>query len=292
MERIACHTPFLELRAHQIEQNRTDLAAPVVRMRADPRKAAASIRSYPDRSGESHHRGPVRRNEYGIRRLTLQASLDRSLPATGEQCLHERTQRLAVSGVAQPEQNSSGPVILDSFHDLLAKFKFGKRRFHKQTHRTSVAESLIQEKRIGRSLHVDAGRERDRISLVTDPQFRTATSRQKFSRGIQELASNPLLTRIRIDHQHAQVAGLSGPRRNRQSKPDNPGVHPCNKRTLRIKVRMCQNPLPEPRRIHPEIVFPVCKRTLPEIHHRQQIFVFPGCNREVVHFSINPFSCL
>ena len=52
MERIAYHTPFLELRTHQIEQNRTDLAAPIVRMRADPRKTA---RFHPFQPG------PVRR---------------------------------------------------------------------------------------------------------------------------------------------------------------------------------------------------------------------------------------
>ena len=120
------------------------------------------------------------------------------------------------------------PVILDSAHDLLAKYEFGKCRFHKQTHGTAVSKSLIQKKRIGWSLHVDASRESDRISFVTDSHFRTATSRQKFSRGIQEPAPKPFSPKVRIHHQHAQVARLSLPGRHRQSKPGNPGVHPCN----------------------------------------------------------------
>ena len=46
---------------------------------------------------------------------------------------------------------------------------------------------------------------------------------------------------------------------------------------------MCQHPLPKPRFIHPEIIFPVCKHPLPEIHHRLEVFVFPGSNRYNAH---------
>ena len=143
MERIARHTTFLELRTHQIEQHRSDLAPPVVRMCPDPGKAAASILAHTDRPGKTHHCRPVRRDQHGIWRVSVHASFHRSLPTAREQCLHKPTQRVPMSGFAQPEQDASRSVIFNISNYLLPKFELGKRRFHEQTHGSAVAESPI-----------------------------------------------------------------------------------------------------------------------------------------------------